>query len=258
MYTLASSQEVQLLIDTWEGQPKLPLDQLTSGNVAGVIMRLNDMKGGHHLDTLFTETWDYYKDFLRAPYFVYNPWVSGTANYAWLRDHMPEGCPCVMADIEVRYTDYSPDAYASQVADFISLAALKWTTKIYTGQWFLPYLSFWPKNVGYWWAQYPYSMYPSSSGPVTWEQLRAMIKVLKWPPVNASTSPATVELWQCSGDRLILPGSTRSVDINLFPGSFNQLKAWLGYPLEEIPIPLTWEQSIDAWARGLGFDGPKP
>ena len=58
MYSLKNGQEVQLIIDTWEGQPELPLDQLRIGDVVGVFPRINSISGGHHFDDRFLATWE--------------------------------------------------------------------------------------------------------------------------------------------------------------------------------------------------------
>jgi GH25 family lysozyme M1 (1,4-beta-N-acetylmuramidase) len=255
-YALTSGQEVQLILDVWEGQPEISTAVLKAGNVAGMFIRLNDMNGGHHADATFRKMWELYKDFVRCPYFVFNPWVTGEENFRWLIANAPSDSPCVMADIEVAYSSMSPEGYGEEVKDFINLCNIKWKTVIYTGEWFLEKVSPWPKGE-YWWAQYPYSMYPSSRISVTWEQLRSMIMALKWPPINFGKCPGTIKLWQCSGDKLITPGSTRALDINLFPGTLDDLRSWLRLSSVTPPPPpvLTYEQKVDILWREADLCG---
>ena len=55
-----------------------------------MITRLNDINGGHHKDENFDKQWKQAQYFLRAPYFVYNPWVNGKGNYDWLMANLPQ------------------------------------------------------------------------------------------------------------------------------------------------------------------------
>ena len=83
--------ERQIIIDEWEGDAGLD-DTTLLKYVTGVIVRINDMAGGHHIDVLFTQRWEAAKLYpARAIYFVYNPWVDGKANYAWLKANLPSG-----------------------------------------------------------------------------------------------------------------------------------------------------------------------
>jgi len=243
-----------IVLDVWEGQLEINEAELT-GNVVGLIVRLNDMNGGHHKDTGFDKQWEEAKNFSPAPYFVYNPWVSGQDNYAWLRASIPS-CPAVFIDTEVRKTSLSVSLYGAEYNKFIKLCRSNWKTIIYTGAGFLDALAPWPKDVDYWWAAYPWSMYPNPGIKVTWEQLRTMLDKLVWPPYNSAVSPGLVGMWQCSGDRITVPGSIRPMDISVFKGTQAEYRAWLGYDGQ--PPALTWEQSITKWARGLGYSGPEP
>jgi len=169
---------------------------------------------------------------VRAPYFVYNPWVTGAGNFEWLNDNMPQDAKAVMIDVEVRKEGYSSVVYAAEVSKFCDLAMAKWKIGIYTGEWFLPYLSTWRKDVDYWWAQYPLAFYPSERRELSWDQLRAELEPFAGP-ANASRCPGTLRMWQFSGDKLILPGNNRAMDVNAFFGSLDELKNWLGY--ESVP-----------------------
>ena len=213
-------EKYTLGIDVWEGSRESDEAELRNGGVEFLFIRLNDMSGGHHKDTGFDKQWDEAADFLRAPYFVYNPWVSGAANYSYLRSVLPAGVTAVALDVEVKYIGYSPMTYAQQVEECIKLmrsAGLK--PIIYTAEWFKAYLSFWLNYPEYWWARYPTSMYPASATSLTWAQLHEKIQALTWYPAPSGVIPGPCALWQCSGDRFILPGTIRTTDINLFNGT---------------------------------------
>jgi GH25 family lysozyme M1 (1,4-beta-N-acetylmuramidase) len=244
----------QILVDTWEGHPYLEPLVLKAAGVAGILIRLNDMNGGHYLDTNFAVQWPLAAGFARFPYFVYNPWVSGKENLTWLATHIPQDCSRVAIDIEVRYSEITPAQYATQVASFIAGAKTCWKVVIYTGQWFLSYLESWPKDVEYWWAQYPYSLYPAVKTPITWPELSA--KLAATPFTSGYLCPGPLKLWQCTADRYILPGCGPSpIDINVWPGTLEELQSWVG----GAPVPVvSWQHSIDAWARTKGYTGPEP
>lgn len=230
-----------VIFDVYEGSLQVDEAEFQRGGVVGLIVRLNDMSGGHHLDTGFAKQWAEAQAFNPAPYFVYNPWVNGQANFDWLAANMPANCPAVFIDTEVRYAGYSPDTYASQHASFISKCKERWKTIIYTGAGGLEIMSYWTTSVDYWWAAYPYSMYPTLRTNVTWAELKTKLDALTWPPYNSAVSPGPVKMWQCSGDRLIPPGSTRAMDISVFPGTAADYRAWLGYgtATQPVPIPVT-------------------
>jgi GH25 family lysozyme M1 (1,4-beta-N-acetylmuramidase) len=225
-----------LLVDTYESET---IDEaaLKANNVSGMIIRLNHIAGGHHPDETFTTQWTETGNagLLRVPYFVYNPWVNGQANYDWLVKHMPYEAGAVMMDIEVVYSGYSPATYAAEVAKFCQLVGARWNYMIYTGEGFLDLLSSWPTDADYWWAQYPNSLYPSTAQKWTWDQVRTKVNALDGPN-NAAKIPGRLKMWQASGDRLILPGSAKPIDVNVFPGTYEQLKAWINEKEpEEIP-----------------------
>lgn len=206
-----------LVVDVWEGQLEIDEAVLKANGVAGIGIRLNSMSGGHHMDTNFTNQWAQAKAFVRFPYFVYNPWVDGQANYDWLLANCPSEVKSVAVDMEVRYPGYSASTYAAEFAKFMALANKKWKLIIYTAQWFLPYLSYWPKT-DYWWAQYPD---PATyfSGCSTWDDLKTRLDDDKLKTAfNARYCPGTIKMWQFSGDYLALPGTLRDIDVNLFYG----------------------------------------
>ena len=91
-----------LVVDVWEGQLEVNETVLKTNGIAGMGIRLNDMNGGHHLDSNFWNQWKQAVNFVRFPYFVYNPWVTGAVNYTWLVANAPAGIPVIAVDIEVR------------------------------------------------------------------------------------------------------------------------------------------------------------
>jgi len=218
-----------LVVDVWEGQREIDEVVLKANGVYGIGIRINDMNGGHHLDSGFTRQWHEAANLVRFPYFVYNPWASGLANFEWLVAHMPASHKSVAVDIEVRRPGYSAADYAGEVTKFIELCkSVKWRTIIYTAQWFLPNLSKWPKT-DYWWAQYP-DPAAHFSGVKTWEDLKLRLDKLTVPE-NHKAAPGKIRMWQFSGDYLILPGNPRDMDVNIFYGTPAELSAYFRSPL---------------------------
>jgi GH25 family lysozyme M1 (1,4-beta-N-acetylmuramidase) len=212
-------------IDTWEGQLNIDEAVLKANGVSFMFIRLNSVAGGLHKDADFDAQWAQAAGFHRAPYFVYNPFVSGSANFLWLQSNMPTDAKAVGIDIELYVSGYSSVTYAAEVQKFLSL--LTWNYVIYTGEWFLLYLSTWSKTAGYWWAQYPNGFYPAETLSLSWDDLRA--KLTKYTgPGNASKVPGPLKFWQFSGDRLILPGSTKPIDVNVFLGTESELSSFMG------------------------------
>lgn len=235
----------QLFVDVWEGNPDLDYATLVSYGVAGAVVRLNDMSGGHHMDTAFIATWLKVKIMpCRALYFVYNPWVDGKANYAWLAAHVPADFNSrIYADVEVKYPNYSPDAYANEVAIFVALCKTRWPISIYTGQGFLSTLTTWPKDVDYWWAAYPNNFNTGES--ISWPELHNRLDAMAFA-YNGATCPggkANIKAHQFSGGGVILPGfGTHKVDLSVFPGTLTDLQKWMGpfgaplhTPIEDVP-----------------------
>lgn len=216
----------RLGIDVWEGQLEIDEAVLKANDVKFMFIRLNDMNGGHHMDEGFLKQWAEAVGFYRAPYFVYNPWVSGQANFDWLNAHMPADARVVAIDIEVKKSDVTPTVYAYEVAKFVNLVSVKWKRITYTGEWFLPYLAYWPAG-DYWWAQYPYALYPPTTTTLTWPEFVTKLNAISGV-INASKCPGTIRFWQCSGDKFILPGSNRVIDINVFFGDDSALENFFG------------------------------
>jgi GH25 family lysozyme M1 (1,4-beta-N-acetylmuramidase) len=222
--------EYQIVYDYWEGNLVIEIATLDANGVAGHIIRLNDMQGGHHRDINFDRYWAGTVGRLRMPYFVYNPWVDGLQNYNWFAANKPADCTRrLLVDIEVIYKGYSKSVYAQQVDYCIKkFQDCGYVPTIYTGPWFLEYLSTWPTTVDYHWARYPDAMKPSASTVRTFEELKAKISTLAWNPDGGVKAPGKVALWQVS-DKWILPGTGRhAIDVNVFPGTRAELEAWFG------------------------------
>ena len=232
-----------LLVDTYESET-IDETALKTNNVSGMIIRLNDMEGGHHLDANFTTQWAETGNagLLRVPYFVYNPWVDGQANYDWLVRYIPYEAGAVLLDTEVNYPNYPPSTYAAQVAIFCQLVSARWNYMIYTGEGKLPLLSSWPTNADYWWAQYPLSLYPPVAQRWTWDQVRAQVNSLDGP-YNVDKVPGRFKMWQVTGDRLILPGSDKPIDVDVFPGTFDELRTWINEKPISSPDPIPDEHT---------------
>jgi GH25 family lysozyme M1 (1,4-beta-N-acetylmuramidase) len=225
-----------LVVDAWEGND-IDATMLKDNGVGAVILRLNDMNGGHHLDKRFTEAWTEAGEagIVRAPYFVYNPWATSLENFNWLKANKPVNTNTIAIDIEVIKSGYSPRVYSENIVDFLDRCDhAGWRTIIYTGAWFLPYLSVWP-NTEYWWAQYPH---PDTylKGTTTWDQLRNDLKVLT-VPFNTTAIPGVLKMWQFTGDYLTLPGSTNKIDANVFYGTSEDLAKYFASNPEDSSIP---------------------
>jgi GH25 family lysozyme M1 (1,4-beta-N-acetylmuramidase) len=217
----------QLLVDVWEGNTSLDPETLCDAGVTGMIVRLNDMNGGHHMDARFDDNWETAQFFpCQTVYFVYNPWVTGSQNYDWLMDHLPWdfGKRRVMVDIEVTYPGYSPLVYRQQVNEFLHLVSLTNPVAVYTGGWFLDRLDAWPINVDYWWAAYSTPLQLCKS----WENYKQSLHLTNMQDF-IKKSPGPVRLWQATGDGCILPGfGGHAVDISVFPGNLEDLQIWFG------------------------------
>ncbi|HEY6021772.1 MAG TPA: phosphodiester glycosidase family protein, partial [Candidatus Paceibacterota bacterium] len=229
-----------LVVDTWESGGEIDEALLLSEGVRGIFVRLNSITGGHHMDANFAVQWEQAVNMVRVPYFVYNPWASGQANYDWLASHMPSCIKAVAIDVEVVFEGYSPTTYAAEFGKFMALVKAHWNVMVYTGQWFLTMMAFWPKDDIYWWAQYPFALYPVDTEAWTWEKLRSVLSGFE-RPLNGSFCPGPVKMWQFTGDRLLLPGCTRELDVSVYFGSYDELAAWAGGTVPEPPpvIPPT-------------------
>ncbi len=135
-------------VDIWEGQLEVDEKTLLDNGVEFAFIRLNDMQGGHHKDTGFDKQWMEAINFVRAPYVVYNPWVSGAANYNYFRSILPAGITALSLDVEVKYIGYSTASYAAEVENCIRLMRANGLKPIiYSGSWFMSYLSYWLQSI---------------------------------------------------------------------------------------------------------------
>ena len=119
-------------IDTWQGQLEIDEAVLKANGVKFIFIRLNSMSGGHHKDTGFDKQWAEAASFYRAPYFVYNPWVNGQANFDWLAANMPADAHAVALDMEVIMPGYPAVTYGAEFKKFKALASARWKAVIYT------------------------------------------------------------------------------------------------------------------------------
>jgi hypothetical protein len=233
-------------VDTWEGNPTIDEAILKAAGVEFMIIRLNDMNGGHHKDVNFDRQWAEAAPFIRFPYFVYSPWYTGKQNFDFLAVNMPPDAKAVATDIEVRKDGYSPHDYATQVGVFRALVSGYWNQIPYSGSWFLDCLDKWPVT-NYWWARYPFIVYPPSRENWTWDKLKAIMTNMTWNPGN--NIPGPCKMWQITGDRLILPGCGNTcVDINAWSGTLEELQEFAGAP----PSTPTLEERVTAleeWVR---------
>jgi hypothetical protein len=242
--------ERQLLVDIWEGNTGLEPEKLLANGVKGMIIRINDISGGLHIDARFNENLAIAKMFpVYGIYFVYNPWVSGQTNYNWLISKLPTDFHYrIFVDIEVVYSGYSPVTYATEVATFLAMLSNKYLVSPYTGQWFLSYLAYWSSTLDYWWAAYPTALNYCQ----TWEDYRKILDTLPFA-FNKSYCPGRVVLWQSSGDLVkALPGfGGRPVDVNVFLGTLQDLQIWFGVndPLPPPPVGPIKQQLLDAIAN---------
>lgn len=223
-------------VDVWEGSLEMNEDAFIDGGVAYMFIRLNHTLGGHHKDTMFDAQWEQSVKMSRIPYFVYNPWVSGMANFDWLMRNLPSGVTTEMVDIEIKRDGYSPDLYAAEVQTFSDrLAAEGHKEIIYTGEWIKSILSHWPANVDYHLARYPGPMYPTSTTTTTWAKIHEIAESLIWYPSTPNAFPGPCRLWQCSGDRFIVTGTSRPIDINLFQGTHDEFNSYYKLPAVQLP-----------------------
>jgi hypothetical protein len=247
-------------LDVWEGSLDIDESLLLQEGVGFLVIRLNSIDGNTHKDENFERQWEQAEMFFRWPYFVYNPWERGVVNAEWLGDNLPPGACRVAVDVEVKRAGLTPAGYSVELRTFLAIVKRHWKPVIYTGAWFLPLVDPWPGDCDYWWARYPFLMYPAKSQEISWSSLRLLLGELAWDPCPAGSGvkvPGPVKVWQCSGDRFKLPGCCgRVVDLDLWPGDSESLRAWLGVD----PAPVRWEYALTAWARQQPnpYTGPGP
>jgi hypothetical protein len=244
---------VQILCDVWEGSLDIDETILREGGVVGLIIRLNDMNGGHHKDMTFDAQWKQAENFLRAPYFVYNPWVNGAATFNWMHNNLPDGVSIVFADVEVSKAGYSPETYADELQFFYNLSSQHYKMVIYTGAWFLSIVAHWPQ-AEYWWARYPYYLCPQGDRVSwTWSEFSRRAHAYGYKPDPDNKCPGEESVWQCEGDQVVLPGTAnRPMDLNLVNKTLPELEVWWGATLPPVPVDrleILWrEAALHGWS----------
>lgn len=228
-------------IDTWEGSLDIDEATLLNAGVNFIFIRMNDTQGGLHGDGLYVGQWEQSACFSRAPYYVVSPWVLAKYQVEYILDHMLDDCKLISLDVELK-PGYgaTPKSYSILVNDIIKGIRAKGINPIiYTGAWFLEYVNPWPKDVLYWWAAYPLSVYPAKSVQISWDEAKKKLAALDW---IGNLAPAEIAVWQCTGDRWKLPGCAgRAMDVNLAPWTA-MAKLWTA------PKPRRW-YSFLPWVR---------
>ena len=261
-----------LVIDTWLGQG--PVDVAALDGVSGGIARLNSCNGLLKRDPSFDAAWKSYERLpARGLYFVYHPDMTGFANHAFLEANAPLDCTAFFVDVEIRPLSHDGGFVAAQLAEFVKRFRAIYPDAllcIYTGGWFIPEINYWPRDVDYWYSRYPYALYPDPKQlglvkRVSWDWVRMAIDAFDasqpagawaWMRSGSQGSNAfrigPVKLWQAMADRHIVPGSDHIMDINIFPGSVDELRAWFkmtGTPPVIIPAELTIDEKVSRlWA----------
>lgn len=231
-------------LDVWEGSLDIDEPVLRENGISFLIPRLNSISGILHKDDLFDVQWEQASSFLRAPYFVYTPWETGKINAEWLLDNIPTNAPRFFADIEVRKLDYPPKTYAAEIASFFALTDKYYKSAVYTGGWFLDVVAYWPIR-DYWWGRYPYFLYPDKTTYISWQEFYDRVEYVGWYPDPYKLCPGTVKVWQCTGDRYILPGTaSRVMDVNIWRDTFDDLVAWWGGEAPVNPPPVATNPTI--------------
>ena len=217
-----------ILVDVCETQADTDAALLKAAGVSGMGIRINRVVDSHQADPAFANLWAAAgaAGLVRFPFFFYNPTMDGAANYAWLAANIPAEAKSVAVDIEVIYPNYAVTVYADEVKKFVGLCQARWRTILYTGQWFLKYLSTWP-NIDYWWAQWPTPGSYAAADNLTWADLKSALDHLD-RPFNASAVPGRLKMWQFSSDHFSLPGSSKHLNLNLFYGSAQELESFFG------------------------------
>ena len=217
-----------LLVDIWEGQPNVDFQILKDNGIVGIIIAINKYTGALQFDSEFVKRYNQALSmgFSVIPYMVYSPYHTAQEYANWLFANIPSSAKAVAIDTEIGKAGYSSDAYATEYAKFISIIKEKLHVVIYTGEGFLNLLAHWPDEE-YYWAEYPSVFYPVEQ-VWTWDKVRTMLKGFDGPLNRDKVPSEKLLIWQCSGDRLILPGSPRPIDVDVFFGSLDDLQQFAG------------------------------
>lgn len=102
-------------------------------------------------------------------------------------------------------------------------------------------------------AQYPKQ---PPAGVYTWPQIKGFLPGSTWSPALPPNGKLC-RMAQWSGDVIIPPGYNHVVDFDYFDGTPEEFAVFFGTAAPSPPVQ-SWEASIDAWARTMGYMGPKP
>lgn len=220
--------EEDIVIDVFEGSGLLDLEALHKSKIRKVLVRLGcyNMFGinGNRKDKLFDRQWSLLASdpyFEKGVYLPYNPWRTWQYNLQWALDNIPSDCSFVEWDIENKWLPYSGKSYAANVIECLKRMPESFSMVIYTGEGYLHLLEWkekgvtvsgWPKNMDYSWAQYPYTFYPKGGETWTWEKF--LSKLFGYSgPYNKFRCPGRLILHQITGDKIVLPGSDKGLDV---------------------------------------------
>lgn len=234
-----NDKDFTLFVDVWEGDfDSVDLNILDQMGVTGYMVRYNSVWGGMKKDPAFDRAWAKLGKRIKWPYIVWDPWWTPEENLNFART--APACGLIDWDIELQNENVPPDQEAKNIHWILDTSKCYWhNVDCYTGNWFLPNASSWPKDVNYHWAAYPGTVYPKSRWTISWEAFRKLISDLNW---NYLT-PGTSDKWQFTADRLILPGTGgKAIDFNLFKGSAEKLAAQVG--AGDVVIPPTTNTNV--------------
>jgi hypothetical protein len=221
-----------------------------------IIIRMNGVwpqaehQAEFYIDHCFRKQWNKSLSSNPVPYFIFSPYHTGVENYNFLNTYSLTGIKTIFVDVELENPGIDKKEYGKRLNDFYNLAAKKTHIVIYTGAWFTPKVEPWP-DCEYWFSWWPEIMYPPAETKLTWDELDKKLKTLSWAEMTKRAAGAgikTVCLWQCSGERLVVPGSPTRMDINVYPDSFDKYKAWVnneqpkrkqleGEKMNTLPVP---------------------
>lgn len=238
--------------DVWEGSMEIDEPLLIAGGVRFMMTRLNSINGVLHKDDNFDQQWYESQSFLRAPYTVYSCWNTGAQNAEWVLDNMPAGVSIIFSDVEITKDDYPAETYAREYEIYKNTILRYYRHATYTGGWFLSALYPWPSG-DYWWARYPWILYPDTTTYISWQELLERIEYVGWYPDPLKLCSGNVRVWQCTADRYILPGTLRTMDVNVWRYTLEELENWWGAKFGGAvtpPTPITTQMTLQVIGDG--------
>ena len=167
------------------------------------------------------------------------------ADYYWSLMRGDSGELPLVADFEYRATGLTRSTASSSLKLFME------RLQVNSGRLPMIYTSpgFWNEfgTTDTFWAKYPLWLgHYTSIDPLTGQ--------LKPPTVPSPWNSWLFWQYTSHGDGLKYGAESLNIDMDYFAGTLEQLYAMTGRPL---PV-LTWEVSIDAWARENGYTGVRP